>query len=473
MENSQFIRSTKIIATLGPASNSKEKILALHRAGVNVFRLNFSHGSHDDHHRTLRLVREVESEQGRPIGILMDLQGPKLRIGRFAQGPVTLARGELFRFDLDPADGDGHRVSLPHPEIFAVVKPGHQLLIDDGKMRFSVVSASPTEIVAEALTAGTLSDRKGVNVPSSSLGLSALSVKDRADLAFGLELGVDWVALSFVQRAADLHEARALIGDRALLMAKIEKPSALDEIDAIVAAADGIMVARGDLGVELPPEEVPGIQKRLVRLCRQAGKPVVIATQMLESMITAPTPTRAEASDVATAVFDGADAVMLSAESASGQFPVEAVAMMSRIVCRVEQDALYRQFMAAVGTATRADTTDAIGAAIHQVAEVLPLSVTVTYTSSGGTALRVAHQRPRSPILGLTPDERIARRLALVWGVRPVTTGPVADTEDLVANASRYAAEEGLVHAGQPFVLVAGTPFGTPGSTNLLRVIHP
>lgn len=466
-------RSTKIIATLGPASHTEETIGALHAAGADVFRLNFSHGSHDDHRRTLQAVRRVEAAVGHPIGVLLDLQGPKLRLGTFAAGSVRLARGACFVFDRDPAPGDGSRVCLPHPEIFAALEPGHLLLVDDGKMRFVVRRADAGRIEAEALTEGVLSNRKGVNVPAAALALSALSDKDRQDLACGLELGVDWIALSFVQRARDLHEARALIGGRALLMAKIEKPAALDEIDDIVAAADGVMVARGDLGVELPPEEVPAIQKRLVRLCRHAGKPVVIATQMLESMIVAASPTRAEASDVATAVYDGADAVMLSAESASGSFPVDAVAMMARIVRQTERDPLQRQLMEAVGTRAQANTTDAIGAAIQKVAEILPLSATVTYTSSGSTALRIAHQRPRTPILGLTPSLAVARRLTLVWGIRSRCSDDVSGTEDLVDSATRSAAAEDLLKPGQPLLVVAGIPFGTPGSTNLLRVVCP
>ncbi|HEX5393943.1 MAG TPA: pyruvate kinase [Rhodocyclaceae bacterium] len=471
--SASVLRSTKILATLGPASNTEGTIRALHEAGADVFRLNFSHGSHDDHRRTLEAIRRVEAAVGHPIGVLLDLQGPKLRVGTFAEGSVRLAKGDRFIFDRNPAPGDTKRVCLPHPEIFAVVAPGHLLLVDDGKMRFKVLSANADSIEAEALTDGTVSNRKGVNVPSAALDLSALSDKDKADLAFGLELGVDWVALSFVQRAKDLHEARALIGNKALLMAKIEKPNALDEIDDILAAADGIMVARGDLGVELPPEEVPAIQKRLVRLCRHAGKPVVIATQMLESMIGASSPTRAEASDVATAVYDGADAVMLSAESASGSYPVEAVTMMDRIVRQTERDPLQRQLMEAVGTHAQANATDAIGAAIQKVAEVLPLTATVTYTSSGSTALRIAHQRPRTPILSLTPSQAVARRMTLVWGVRSRCSDDVSGTEDLVDSATRSATAEKLVQPGQPFVVVAGIPFGTPGSTNLLRVVWP
>jgi pyruvate kinase len=471
-------RNTKIIATLGPASADEASIRALADAGADVFRLNFSHGSHDNHRAVHAAIRRVEAALGRPLGILMDLQGPKLRLGTFASGKPRLARGDRIRFDLDITPGDAHRVCIPHPEIIAAVRPGDTLLIDDGKMRFRVIEKAGDVVTAEALTDGLLSDRKGVNVPSVALPLSAMTAKDQADLAFGLELGVDWVALSFVQRPEDLHEARAIIGKRAWLMAKIEKPAALAHLDAIIAAADGVMVARGDLGVELPPEEVPGLQKRIVRCCREAGKPVVVATQMLESMIEAPAPTRAEASDVATAVYDGVDCVMLSAESASGKYPREAVEMMTRIIACTESDPLQRQLMDAVHGRLEHSSTDAIGAAMRTVAGVLPLGATVAYTSSGATTLRLANQRPRAPILSLTPDERVARRLALVWGVRSRLSHRVAPTTTdhdaaMLAEAAEACRDEGLTSPSDAFVLAAGVPFGTPGSTNLLRVVLP
>jgi pyruvate kinase len=466
-------KNTKIIATVGPASADEATLRALVEAGADVFRVNFSHGSHDDHRAVYQRIRALEADLGRPIGVLMDLQGPKLRLGTFAEGGVTLARGARIRFDLDRSPGDARRVAIPHPEIVAAVAPGHVLLVDDGKMRLAVVERGEDWLEMEALTDGRLSDRKGVNVPDVALPLSALTAKDRRDLAFGLELGVDWVALSFVQRPEDLVEARSLIGDRALLMAKIEKPAALTALDEIVALSDGIMVARGDLGVELPAEDVPGLQKRIVRLARRAGKPVVVATQMLESMIDAPAPTRAEASDVATAVFDGADAVMLSAETAAGRYPVEAVAMMSRIIARTEADPLQRQIMEAVATDPRHTGTDAIGTAIRAVAAALPLSATVAFTASGGTALRIAHQRPRSPILSLTPSQAVARRLCLAWGVRSRRAADAGAVEEMVAVALEHCRREGLTAAGQAVVVTAGVPFGTPGSTNLLRLAWP
>jgi pyruvate kinase len=466
-------KNTKIIATVGPASANEVTLRALVEAGADVFRLNFSHGSHDDHRAVYQRIRALETSLGRPIGVLMDLQGPKLRLGTFAEGGVTLAKGDRIRFDLDTTPGDARRVAIPHPEIINAVAPGHTLLVDDGKMRLTVADKGEGWLEMEAQTDGRLSDRKGVNVPDVALPLSALTAKDRRDLDFGLELGVDWVALSFVQRPEDLIEARGLIGERALLMAKIEKPSALTELEEIIALADGIMVARGDLGVELPAEEVPGLQKKIVRLARRAGKPVVVATQMLESMISAPAPTRAEASDVATAVFDGADAVMLSAESASGRYPVEALTMMSRIIARTEADPLQRQLMEAVGADPKGTSTDAIGTAIRAVAETLPLSATVAFTASGSTALRIAHQRPRSPILSLTPSRSVARRLCLAWGVRSRCSADAKVVEEMVDVALEHCRSEGLTAPGQAVVITAGVPFGTPGSTNLLRLAWP
>jgi pyruvate kinase len=465
-------RATKIIATLGPASSSEETIAALNAAGADVFRLNFSHGSYEDHAARYQRIRTIEANTGRPIAVLLDLQGPKLRVASFAGGCAELAHGARFVFDQNPAPGNAERVCLPHPEIFAAAAPGDLLLVNDGQLRFQITAVAEGRIETEVLNGGVISDRKGVNVPSAALPLPALSAKDKNDLAFGLELGVDWVALSFVQRPEDVEEARALIQGRAKLMAKIEKPSAVERLDEILAVADGIMVARGDLGVELPPEEVPAIQKRIVRLCREAGKPVVVATQMLESMISAPAPTRAEASDVATAVYDGADAVMLSAESASGQYPVPAVAMMDRILQRTEADPLQRQLMQAVATRHDATSTDAIGAAIDAVSQVLPVAATITYTTSGATAWRVAHERPAAPILSLTPSRAVARQLALLWGVHSRECADAQNVEDMVHKAEAAARAEGCA-ADRPLVVVAGMPFGTPGSTNLLRVVWP
>ena len=415
-------------------------------------------------------MREIEREIGRPIGVLMDLQGPKLRVGRFRSGRIALARGDVFRLDLDPELGDQGRVTLPHPEIFAAITPGTELLLDDGKIRLEVQRVQEDSAEAVVRVGGPLSDGKGVNVPKAVLPLSPLTPKDREDLRFGLELGADWVALSFVQRAADVAEARRLIAGRAAVMVKVEKPACVEALDEILDHTDGVMVARGDLGVEMPPELVPGLQKRIIRACRDAGKPVVVATQMLESMITNPAPTRAEASDVATAVYDGADTVMLSAETAAGDYPVEAVAIMNRIATEVERDPLYRSYVEAYRAEAEATSADAITAAAARVASTVRAAAIVTFTSSGATALRAARERPDRPILGLINRLETARRLSILWGVHGVLTEDVHDIDEMVAEACRRAVEEGMAQPGDKLVVTAGMPFGTPGATNLLRV---
>ena len=463
-------RYAKIVATLGPASSSKATIRALFLAGADVFRLNFSHGTHEQHRERLELIREVEREVGRPIGVLADLQGPKLRIGTFADGPVTLTAGAAFRLDLDATPGDASRVGLPHPEIFAALKPGASLLLDDGKLHLLVTRCGKDFAETEVVFGGPLSERKGVNVPDVVLALSALTAKDRRDLEFALELGVEWLALSFVQRPEDLDEARALTRGRAGLMTKLEKPSAVEALDEIVAKSDAVMVARGDLGVELPAERVPTIQRQIVRACRRAGKPVVVATQMLESMIASPVPTRAEASDVATAIYHGADAVMLSAESASGRYPVEAVQMMERILGEVESDPYQRQVLGALDAAAEPASADAICAAMNVIAGLLPVAAIVTYTTSGSTSVRAARERPKSPIVSMTPSLATARRLALVWGVHTVHTDDVGDVAAMVERACECARDEGFARAGDTLLISAGMPFGTPGATNLLRI---
>lgn len=463
-------RNTKIVATLGPASSDPAMIRQLFEAGVDVFRLNFSHGTHADHKLRYDAIRQIEADVGRPVGILMDLQGPKLRLGKIVDGKLDLTTGQKIRLDLDPTPGDINRVPLLHPEIFAAIRQGDDLLIDDGKVRLRVLHVTPEYADVQALNAGVISDRKGVNVPGAILPMSALTTKDREDLDFGLSIGVDWIALSFVQRPEDIIELREIVGNRAWIMAKLEKPSAIDSLEAIVANSDGVMVARGDLGVELPPEEVPVLQKRIVRACREAGKPVIVATQMLESMITSPVPTRAEVSDVATAVYDGVDAVMLSAESASGAYPIEAVTMMDRILLSTERDPLQRVTMDAVHSRRKNDARDAISAAIRTVTETLPVAATVAYTSSGATTLRVAHERPRAPILSMTPVAAAARRLSLVWGVHSIQAADVDSTEEIVLHATLAAKKYGFGVPGQALLIIAGTPFGVPGSTNLLRI---
>jgi pyruvate kinase len=463
-------RKAKIVATLGPASSSQEMIQALFEAGADVFRFNFSHGSHADHQERYRIVREVERLVGRPIAILADLQGPKLRIGQFAGGKVTLNAGQEFILDRDTSPGNSERVCLPHPELFEVIAAGQSLLLDDGKLRLQVLDSDGQRIRTRVVNGGALSDRKGVNVPDAVLPIPALTEKDKRDLAFALELGVDWVALSFVQRPEDVLEAKALIGGRAAVLSKLEKPAALDQLDAIVQASDAIMVARGDLGVELPPERVPGVQKRILRVCRQHGKPIVIATQMLESMITMPVPTRAEASDVASAIYDGSDAVMLSAESASGAYPLEAVEMMNRIIAEVEQDPLYRNMLDAQHETPLPNRGDAICSALRDVTRIVGAKATVTYTSSGHTSLRAARERPMAPIVSITPSLATARRLAMVWGVHSTISDQVHNESEMVKAACRTVVKEGFAQVGDQIAITAGMPFGEPGSTNLLRL---
>jgi pyruvate kinase len=463
-------RRTKIIATLGPASSDEAMIETLFRAGADVFRLNFSHGSHEDHAARLAAIRNVEKRLGRPIGVLADVQGPKLRIGRFGGGRVQLAAGKPFRLDLNPTPGDVSRVTLAHPEIIAAARIGMTLLLDDGKLRLRVEKVRADHLETTVVVGGALSDRKGVNVPDVALDIPALTEKDRADLDFVLPLGIEYIGLSFVQRAEDVEETKRIAAGRAWVMSKLEKPQAVDNLDAIVAASDCVMVARGDLGVELPPEEVPILQKRIIALCRQMGRPVVVATQMLESMITAPAPTRAEASDVATAVYDGADAVMLSAESAAGQYPREAVMMMDRIATRVEQDSGWRTLIEARRPAPDHNNSDAITAAARQVAHTVEAAAIVTYSTTGGTTLRCARERPEAPVIGATARLATARRLAVAWGVHAVEVPEVSSMTEMVDRACALAATEGFAKTGATIVVTAGTPFGTPGATNSLRI---
>jgi len=463
-------RRARIIATLGPASTTEYGIRALFEAGADVFRLNFSHGTHADHQARYDIIRKLEQETGRPIGVLMDLQGPKLRVGNFDNGSVKIEQGAKFRLDLDAAHGDQTRASLPHPEIFSALTDNAEILLDDGRLRLKVISHGSDFANTEVLVGGTLSNHKGVNLPRIPLGLSALTDKDKVDLEFGLNMGADWVALSFVQRPEDVAEARELIAGRAAVMSKLEKPAALECLTEIVDLSDAIMVARGDLGVELAPEDVPAEQKRIVREARRAGKPVVVATQMLESMVHAPAPTRAEASDVATAVYDGADAVMLSAESAAGAYPLESVSMMNRIIERVERDPAYRGYIENLAHEPEATTGDAITAAARQVAETIDAAAIVTYTTSGSTGLRAARERPTVPVMVLTPSLPTARRMAAVWGVHCVHTEDAKSFPDMVEKASRIAHSEAFAKPGDQLVITAGVPFGTPGSTNVLRI---
>ncbi|WNV12090.1 pyruvate kinase [Tardiphaga sp. 709] len=465
-------RRIKILATLGPASSDSAMIRKLFEAGADVFRINMSHTSHDKMRELVKTIRNVESSYGRPIGILVDLQGPKLRVGAFAEGGVQLKNGESFVLDSDPAPGDATRVHLPHPEILAALRPGHALLIDDGKLRLIAEETTSERALTRVVVGGRISDRKGVSLPDTDLPVSAMTPKDRADLEAALETGIDWVALSFVQRAEDVHEAKRLVRGRASIMSKIEKPQAIDRLDSILEASDALMVARGDLGVELPLERVPSLQKRMTRMARRAGKPVVVATQMLESMIQSPVPTRAEVSDVATAIYEGADAVMLSAESAAGKFPVEAVSTMNRIGEEVERDPTYRTVLMAQRPEPEPTVGDAIADAARQIAETLDLSAIICWTSSGSTAVRVARERPKPPVVAITPNLAAGRKLSVVWGVHCVVAEDAKDLDDMVDRAGRIAFRDGFAKAGQRVIIVAGVPLGTPGATNMVRIAY-
>ena len=464
------LRRVKIIATLGPASANPEMVSKLFLAGVDVFRINMSHASHDGMRAQIAMIRATEKQFGRPIGILADLQGPKLRLDTFKDGAEHLEKGAIFVLDSNTTPGDRTRVHLPHPEILASLQEGHVILIDDGKVKLRVTHATKTKATTIVEVPGKVSNRKGVSLPDTTIPVSAMTEKDRSDLEAALEAGIDWIALSFVQRPEDVAEVRKVARGRALIMSKIEKPQAIARLDEIMEISDALMVARGDLGVEMPLEKVPGLQKRITRMARRLGKPVVVATQMLESMIASPVPTRAEVSDVATAVFEGADAVMLSAESAAGQYPIEAVSTMNRIAEEVERDQVYRAVINGQRAAPEATGADAIAVAARDVAETLDLKAIVAWTSSGSTGLRIARERPQPHILALTPKVDTARRLALVWGVHAVITEDARDVDDMADRACKIANSEGFARAGQRVIIVAGVPFGTPGATNMVRI---
>ena len=463
-------RRTKILATLGPASSTKEKITELFHAGADMFRINMSHSSHEQLNEMVATLRAVERQVGRPIGILADLQGPKLRLGEFAAEKIQVKSGDKIILDSDNTPGSQGRIHLPHPEILEALRPGHRILVDDGKVNLKVIEASAEQATAEIVNGTTIASRKGVSLPDTELGVGSLTPKDYKDLDAALDAEVDWIAISFVQRPEDVAEVRKITKGRAGILSKIEKPQALSRLADIIDLSDAIMVARGDLGIEVPIEQVPGLQKQITRACRREGKPVVVATQMLESMISAPMPTRAEVSDVGTAVFEGADAVMLSAESAVGDYPVEAVAMMDKIATQIEQDQNY----AGIVSAQRADPeptgADAISLAARQIAETLNLSAIVCYTGSGTTGLRAARERPSVPVVALSPVVRTARRLAIVWGLHCVVTEDANDLDDMVDRACRIAASEKFTKPGDRIIISAGVPLGTPGATNMLRI---
>lgn len=464
-------RKVKILATVGPASRSPEMLEKLFRAGADAFRVNMSHGEHAVHAETIAAIRALERKVNRPITILCDLQGPKLRVGKFKEGRAVIRHSGHFTLDRNPEPGDETRVQLPHPELFGILKPGQRLLIDDGKLRLRVIRADDNAILCSAEVGGVISDRKGVNVPDAVIPVPAMTDKDRRDLAFAVSHGADWIALSFVQRPEDVAEARRLMGGYGALMAKIEKPAAISRLDEILELADGLMVARGDLGVELNPEQVPPLQKRIVEKARREGKPVVVATQMLESMIEAPTPTRAEVSDVANAVYDGADAVMLSAETAAGAWPEEAVTIMDRIASEVENDPGYAARVHFIETRPDPTTADALAEACASIAKALPIAGIIVFTGSGSTARRVARERPGVPMLVLTPSTMTARKLGLLWGAHAVATKDIGSFEEMIAKGKRMALRHAFGTAGSRLITLAGVPFGTPGSTNLLHMV--
>ena len=466
-------RRVKILATLGPASANPEMAGKLFQAGADVFRLNMSHLPREKLAEQVAMLRKLEERFKRPVGILVDLQGPKLRVGVFTdEAGVMLKEGASFTLDSDKKPGDATRVHLPHPEILSALEKGHSLILDDGKLRLVVESATKTRAVTRVVVGGVLKARKGVSLPDTVIPVSAMTEKDRADAEVAAEVGVDWIALSFVQRPEDIAEVKKIVQGRAAILAKIEKPQAVTRLDAIMEAADALMVARGDLGVEMPLEKVPGTQKRITRAARRTGKPVVVATQMLESMITAPVPTRAEVSDVATAVFEGADAVMLSAESASGSFAIESVTMMNRIAEEVESDTVYRSLIDGQRATPEMTGSDAIAASAHQISDTLGITAICAWTFSGSTALRIARERPDATVLALTPNRATARRLSLVWGVHPVLTKDASDIDDMAARACKFAVREGFAKVGERITVVAGVPFGTPGATNMVRIAY-
>lgn len=465
-------RKAKIVATLGPSSKTYAEILGLHEAGADIFRLNFSHGTHEQHQQTYMIIREIEAYVKSPIAILADLQGPKLRIGEFKGNSVVLEKDATFILDTHNDPGDENRVFLPHPELFAAVSPGLELLLDDGKIRLVVDSTTPHQIITKVKAGGKLSNRKGVNIPGAAIPISAITEKDKADLEFALNLGVDWVAISFVQRPEDLIEARKLVAGRAKLISKIEKPKAMEHLVEIVGLSDAVMVARGDLGVEMPPEQVPTAQKTIIRECRESGKPVIVATQMLESMIQNAAPTRAEASDVATAIYDGVDAVMLSAESASGQFPQESVSMMNRIIKQVENDPFYHNLLQVYRPSIRSTTYDAMTAAARQVAQTIPIKAIVTFTETGNSTLRETRERPVSPIIALTPQIATARMMCLFWGTLPILCDPISSLAEMVKKASDRLIANHVATTGDRVIILAGVPFGQQSGTNIMRILE-
>jgi pyruvate kinase len=458
------------VCTLGPATSSRESVRQLVDAGMDVARLNLSHGTHADHEKVYRLVREASDATGRAIGILADLQGPKIRLDRFAAGPVSLQPGAPFTITTRDVPGDRTTCGTTHAGLPGDVDPGELILVDDGRIRLRVTEVDKTDVQTVVEVGGQVSDNKGLNLPGVDVSVPAMSEKDVEDLRWALNLCVDMVALSFVRSASDVDDVRRVMAEESRplpVIAKIEKPQAVDNLDDIIAAFDGFMVARGDLGVELPLEQVPLVQKRIIDKARRNAKPVIVATQMLESMITNPRPTRAEASDVANAVLDGADAVMLSGETSIGQFPIEAVRTMSRVVESTEDHGLHQ--MAAIDWRPKT-RGGVICKAAAEVAEAVDASYLVAFTQSGDSARRMGRYRSRVPVLAFTPDPAVRSQLALSWGVETFLVPAVEHTDEMVMQVDRSLLAIGRVKAGQQVVIVAGSPPGIPGSTNAMRI---
>ena len=469
MRDKNYLRSTKIVATVGTATDDIEKIKSLIKAGVNVFRLNFSHGNHGDHLKRITYIRSAENELGCNVAILADLQGPKFRIGKVKED-IKVIKGSTYNFDKKTEIGDFSRVNLSHNEIYESLSIGSNILMDDGKLQFRVKDISKNIIKTEVIVGGYIKSNKGVNLPDVVLNTSPLTSKDIEDLKFILNQEIDWIALSFVQKLKDVEEVKKYIEDKASIIAKIEKPSALKELNKIIGACDGIMVARGDLGVELPPEEVPGIQKDIILKCRQAGKPVIVATQMLESMIESPSPTRAEASDVATAVFDGADAVMLSAETAIGSFPIETVNIMDRIIFSAENHIKMHPGDGPQNLKVENYVYNAVSRSAVSLAEAVNAKAVVAFTASGNTAFRMARERPNLLLVVMTPEVKVKRKLSLLWGAYSFFS-KVQGYEAAIKEEREIIKIEKLAKQGYAIDVVAGMLFGVSGSTNYIRVV--
>jgi len=472
-------KHTKIVATIGPASRDPETLRAMMRAGMNVARINFSHGDHKTHGATIDTVRRVAEEEDVVIAILCDIQGPKIRIGKLEKEPMMLTPGDKITLTLDEVIGKDGLVSLPHPEFVKDIEVGTNLLLDDGNLQFKVVETTARTVGCEVVIGGPLKSRKGVSAPNAKLTLSAITDKDREDIEFALSKDCDYLAMSFVRSADDIRELRWLmkhLGKDAAVIAKIEMGEALDNIEEIISVCEGIMVARGDLGVETPAEEVPFHQKRIISLCNQSAKPVITATQMLESMTQNPRPTRAEASDVYNAIIDGTDAIMLSAESASGKYPIRAVEVMTNIAQIAEQhmqDASSDVQVVPKRPRVAQESeyiSDAISKATFDIAQTIEPHAIVTTSLSGYTTRRVAKERPKTTIFCMTPNPITQRRMALVWGVVPLLVQEFSTIDEMISIIVRAAHDKGLVHRGDKLVIIAGVPFGIAGQTNLIKI---